>query len=75
MKTIQVTKKSDIVNDNIIVECKRVAYNPCALDEYEVTIKPDSKPEQVINTFSGLFDGNDEICGRVYRQWLKSQSK
>ena len=25
---------------NTIVDCKRIAYNPCALDEYEVTIKP-----------------------------------
>jgi hypothetical protein len=56
---------------NAIVDCKKIAYNPCALDEYEVTIKPNGKPQQTIYTYGGLFESNEAICDRVYQQWLK----
>jgi hypothetical protein len=57
---------------NVIVDCKRITYNPCALDEYEVIIKPtNGKPQQTIYTYAGMFESNEAICGRVYLQWLK----
>ena len=61
------------MNGKAIVECKRVVCNPCALDEYEVTIKPYRKAEQVIYTLVGPFESDESVCDRIYRQWLKSQ--
>lgn len=58
-----------------IVDCKRIAYNPCASDEYEVTIKPHGKPEQVIYILVGPFERDEDVCDRIYRQWLKEESK
>lgn len=58
-----------------IVECKRVVCNPCALDEYEVTIKPYRKAEQVIYTLVGPFESDESVCDRIYRQWLKGENK
>lgn len=58
-----------------IVECKRIACNPCASDEYEVTIKPHDEPEQVIYTLATLFERDENICERVYRQWLNGKNK
>ena len=58
-----------------IVDCKRIAYNPCALDEYEVTIKPHGEPGQVIYTLAGPFESDEAICDRIYRQWLKEVNK
>lgn len=59
--------------DKAIVNCKRIACNSCGPDEYEVTIKPHGEPEQVIYTFAGLFESDEAICNRIYRQWLKEQ--
>lgn len=58
--------------NNVTVNCKRIAINPCALDEYEVTIKSNDL-EHVIYTYSGLFESDEAICDRVYQQWLKEQ--
>ena len=58
--------------NNVTVNCKRIAVNPCALDEYEVTIKSIDL-ENVIYTYSGLFESDEAICDRVYQQWLKEQ--
>ena len=58
--------------NNVTVNCKRIAVNPCALDEYEVTIKSNDL-ELVIYTYSGLFESDEAICDRVYQQWLKEQ--
>lgn len=58
-----------------IVECKRVVCNPCALDEYEVTIKPYRKAEQVIYTLVGPFESDESVCDRIYRQLLKGENK
>lgn len=55
---------------NVTVNCKRITVNPCAMDEYEVTIKSNGL-EHVIYTYSGLFESDEAICDRVYRQWLK----
>lgn len=59
--------------DKAIVSCKRIAHNPCGPDEYEVTIKPQGEPEQVIYTLAGPFESDEAICDRIYRQWLKEQ--
>ena len=45
------------------------------MDEYEVTIKPYGKPEQVIYTLAGLFESDESICDRIYRQWLEGEGK
>lgn len=58
-----------------IVDCKRIAYNPCALDEYEVTIKPYGEREHVICTFVSPFERDEDVCDRIYRQWLNDNSK
>lgn len=58
-----------------IVDCKRIACNPCASDEYEVTIKPYGKSEQIIYTLVGPFERDEDVCDRVYRQWLNSDRK
>lgn len=58
--------------NNVTVNCKRIAVNPCALDEYEVTITSNDL-EHVIYTYSGLFESDEAICDRVYQQWLKEQ--
>ena len=47
--------------NNVTVNCKRIAVNPCALDEYEVTIKSNDL-EHVIYTYSGLFESDEAIC-------------
>lgn len=55
------------------VECKKIICNPCALDEYEVTIRPtNGKPEYVTYTYGSLFESNEAICDRIYRQWIKA---
>lgn len=58
-----------------VVSCKRITRNPCGPDEYEVTIKPHGKPEQIIYTFAGLFEREENICERIYLQWIKNNSK
>ena len=58
--------------NNVTVNCKRIAVNPCALDEYEVTIKSNGL-EHVIYTYGGLFESDEAICDRVYQPWLKEQ--
>ena len=60
------------VHGTVSVDCKRVAIHPCALDEYEVTIKSNGT-EQVIYTLGSLFESDEAICNRVYKQWLKEQ--
>lgn len=55
---------------NTIVSCTRVTINPCALDEYEVIINPFGNEPHIINTLGGLFESDDAICLRVYKQWL-----
>lgn len=57
---------------NVTVNCKRIAVNPCAMDEYEVTIKCNGV-EEVIYTYGGIFESNEAICDRIYNQWLKEQ--
>jgi len=59
---------------NTIVDCKRIAYNPCALDEYEVTIKPCGEHEQIIYTLVGPFERDEDVCDRIYWQWLKGKA-
>lgn len=53
--------------DKAVVSCRRIVCTPCALDEYEVTIKPNGKPQQTIYTYGGLFESNEAICDRVYQ--------
>jgi hypothetical protein len=60
---------------NTIVNCKRIVYNPCASDEYEVTIKPYGEREQVIYTLVGPFERDEDVCDRIYRKWLYDNSK
>ena len=57
--------------DKAIVSCRRIVCNPCALDEYEVTITPHGASELIEYTYGGPFESDEAICGRVYRQWLK----
>lgn len=52
------------------VSCKRIVINPCAEDEYEVIITS-SGTEYVMYTFGGMFEPDDLICDRMYKQWLK----
>lgn len=73
MKTIQETKNLAIIYGNTKVENKLIACNPCAMDEYEITIKPYGKPEKSIFTFVGLFESIEKVCERVYRQWLNDE--
>lgn len=55
-----------------IVECRIISRNPCAIDEYEVTVMPtNGNPEYVTYTYGGLFESDDTICDRIYRQWVK----
>lgn len=56
--------------DNATVNCKRIAINPCAEDEYKVTIKSNGL-EYVMYTFGGIFEPDESICDRMYQQWLK----
>ena len=59
--------------DKAIVSCKRIAYSPCGPDEYAVVIKPYVEPEQMVCTFLGPFESDEEMCDRIYHQWLKEQ--
>lgn len=52
------------------VVCKRIAKNPCALDEYEVTITHNGEMYSVF-AFGGLFERDEEISERVYKAWRK----
>lgn len=52
------------------VSCKRIAVNPCAEDEYEVTVTANGT-KHIMYTFGGMFEPDDLICDRMYRQWLK----
>lgn len=61
--------------DKAMVSCKRIAHNSCGPDEYEVTIKPHGEPEQVVYALAGPFEKDENICDRVYRQWLKEVNK
>ena len=58
-------------NDSAV--CKRIAKNPCALDEYEVTITHNGEMYSVF-TFGGLFEGAEEISERVYKTWCKEHN-
>lgn len=55
-----------------IVNCKRIAYNPCGLDEYEVTITPSESESVTLYTFAGVFEMDEAICDRMYQQWLEN---
>ena len=57
--------------DKAVVSCRRIVSNPCALDEYEVTITPHGESELIEYTYGGLFESDEAICDRVYQQWLK----
>lgn len=52
------------------VSCKRIVINPCAEDEYKVAISANGT-EYVMYTLGGMFEPDDLICDRMYRQWLK----
>lgn len=52
------------------VSCKKIAVNPCAEDEYEVTVTVNGT-KHIMYTFGGMFEPDDLICNRMYRQWLK----
>lgn len=58
---------------NDSVACKRIARNPCALDEYEVTITHNGEMYSVF-TFGGLFERDEEISERVYKAWCEEHS-
>lgn len=55
----------------ISVNCKKIAINPCALDEYEVIIKIKNL-EYTIYTYGGLFESDKAVCDRVYKQWYNN---
>ncbi len=57
--------------DKAVVSCRRIVCNPCALDEYEVTITPHGESELIEYTYGGPFESDETICDRVYRQWSK----
>lgn len=61
--------------DNAVVSCRRIVCNPCALDEYEVTITPHGEHGLIEYTYGGLFESDKAICDRVYRQWLKENKQ
>ena len=52
------------------VSCKRIVINPCAEDEYKVTIIANGT-KHIMYTFGGMFEPDDLICDRMYKQWLK----
>ena len=55
--------------DNAEVSCKRIACNPCACDEYAVTIKVDGKEYTKIVP-CGPFTPDEQLCADTYRVWL-----
>lgn len=52
------------------VSCKRIVINPCAEDEYEVTIIANGT-KYVMYTLGGMFEPDESISYRMYKQWLK----
>lgn len=55
---------------NVKVSCKRIVINPCAEDEYKVTITANGS-EYVMYTPGGMFEPDDLICDRMYKPRLK----
>ena len=55
---------------SVKVSCKRITINPCAEDEYKVTISANGT-EYVMYTLGGMFEPDESICYRMYKQWLK----
>lgn len=54
----------------IELKCRRVVYNPCGLDEYEVIITQDEKSNSIL-TLASPFETDEEICNRGYKEFLK----
>lgn len=50
------------------VSCKRIAYNPCASDEYQVDIVICNRVYS-ITTLASPFEWDNDICKRVYSEW------
>lgn len=61
--------------EKAVVSCKRVVCNPFASDEYKVTITPFDSESVTLYTLAGIFEPDEAICDRMYRQWLKEQRK
>ena len=68
--------------DKAVVSCRRIVCNPCALDEYEVTITPHGESELIEYTYGGPFESDEAIvsirpraCFSPSYNKVKSQTK
>lgn len=53
--------------EKAVVSVKRVCANPCAQDEYLVTVSPKNSKETIeVETLGGIFEPDEYIAERVY---------
>lgn len=58
--------------EKAVVSVKRVCVNPCAQDEYLVTVSPKNGKETIeIETLGGIFETDEAIAKRVYNNIFK----